>query len=532
MPVTATVRISLLLALGALAACTAPQPDSPAPADPSLSIAQGQLHGTLVDGIHIFRNIPFAADTGGAMRWRPPGPAPTWTGVRDAGAPGPICPQSTASRGGPPAPWLEGLEISEDCLNLSVYSPGLAADAKRPVMVWIHGGYARIGSGSRYDGSALARAGTVVVTINYRLDRLGLFAHPALSAEHPDEPKANYALLDMLAALRWVQDNIAAFGGDPDRVTIFGQSSGGVAVSALMGSPLSRGLFHGAIAQSGSMADLEAERRLATDLPGRPSLEADGVSMATALLPDLAPGAVSAADLRALPWEELIAYTAKEPGNALVPVTDGQVLPQAVLRAFAANQEMPVPFMTGSTDWEQSLYVHFDLPEALVLRGVPRADLEAVYAGFEGKALVDQYSVDSLFHAPSRFMARAHAANGHPTWTYTFLHVPPGKQGQPGAAHSNEVPYLFGLRGEDGWPRDNPDEAAVAAAMSGYWSRFARSGDPNGGDLPPWAPAHPGPLQTVQLLDAEPRSVEDPWAARMRYHLGRFDRLLGAPASP
>ena len=293
-------------------------------APPTATLDQGTIRGEWNGDIAVFRGIPFAGDTGGDNRWRPPTPAPRWEGVRDATVAGPICPQSQKPRQGKVAPWLALFEMSEDCLNLSVYSPGLAAATKAPVMVWIHGGFARISTGSRHDASEMAARGVVVVTLNYRLDRLGLFAHPALSAEQPDALLGNYALMDAQAGLRWVQDNIAALGGDPHNVTIFGQSSGGVAVTALMGSPLSEGLFHRAIAQSGVMADLDTPRYLDRDLPRTPSLESDGVAMAQALLPGV--GQATTAQLRALPWQAIIDYTATQPAGALVPVTDGRLL--------------------------------------------------------------------------------------------------------------------------------------------------------------------------------------------------------------
>ena len=369
-------------------------------APPTATLDQGTIRGEWNGDIAVFRGIPFAGDTGGDNRWRPPTPAPRWEGVRDATVAGPICPQSQKPRQGKVAPWLALFEMSEDCLNLSVYSPGLAAATKAPVMVWIHGGFARISTGSRHDASEMAARGVVVVTLNYRLDRLGLFAHPALSAEQPDALLGNYALMDAQAGLRWVQDNIAALGGDPDNVTIFGQSSGGVAVTALMGSPLSEGLFHRAIAQSGVMADLDTPRYLDRDLPRTPSLESDGVAMARALLPGV--GQATTAQLRALPWQAIIDYTATQPAGALVPVTDGRLLPEAVTRRFAAGRQMPVPLLIGTTSWEQSLFVHHQLPLKPILGPVPVEQAREIYPGLDDKALVDHWLADTGFHAAAR----------------------------------------------------------------------------------------------------------------------------------
>ena len=412
-------------------------------APPTATIDQGTVRGEWNGDIAVFRGIPFAGDTGGDNRWRPPTPAPRWEGVRDATVAGPICPQSQKPRQGKVAPWLALFEISEDCLNLSVYSPGLAAATKAPVMVWIHGGFARISTGSRHDASEMAARGVVVVTLNYRLDRLGLFAHPAISAEQPDALLGNYALMDAQAGLRWVQDNIAAFGGDPDNVTIFGQSSGGVAVTALMGSPLSEGLFHRAIAQSGVMADLDTPRYLDRDLPRTPSLESDGVAMAQALLPGV--GQATTAQLRALPWQAIIDYTATQPAGALVPVTDGRLLPEAVTRRFAAGRQMPVPLLIGTTSWEQSLFVHHQLPLKPILGPVPVEQAREIYPGLDDKALVDHWLADTGFHAAARLLANASVDSGQPTWVYRFDHLSPAAReaGQPGAAHHDDVAYLL-----------------------------------------------------------------------------------------
>lgn len=496
----------------------------PATTNPTVRIGQGALRGVQEDGVDVFRGIPYAGDTGGQQRWRPPSAAPHWHGTREADKPGPICPQSTAARNGVVAPWLAGREISEDCLNLNIYSTAGSLHGRQPVMVWIHGGFARIGTGSRHDGKDLARKGVVVVTFNYRLDRLGLFAHPALSAEQPGALLGNYALMDMLAALRWVKQNIARFGGDPDNVTVFGQSSGGVAVTALMGSPLSKGLFQRAIAQSGVMADLDHERRLHEDLPGSPSLESDGATSAAALLP--AGTAASAAALRALPWQALIAYTATQPAAALMPVVDGSLLPRPVTRTFADGAQQPVPFMVGTVDWEQSLFVNYQLPLAAVLGKVPAAEARAVYPGLDDKALADQWLADTGFHAPARFLANASADRGIPTWVYRFDHVPPAKPQQSGAAHSDDVPYLLAPDSLPGWPRDNPQEQRMAATLLDYWTNFARNGDPNGEGQAAWPRWHSAAGSGTQVLEVPVQTRTDAWRQRMDYHLQRYRQAL------
>ena len=493
---------------------------------PLVHTVGGDVRGFIDDGISVFRGIPFAGDVSGEGRWRPPGPAPHWQGVRDGTRHGPICPQSTQKRNGVIAPWLASFSMAEDCLNLSVYSPNVKPAAMAPVMVWIHGGFARIGTGSRHDGKMLAERGVVVVTINYRLDRLGLFAHPALSASQPDAPLANYGLMDMAAALKWVNENIRAFGGDPANVTIFGQSSGGVAVTALMSSPMTRGLYHRAIAQSGSMANLEVDRHISLDYPGSLSLEKDGLAMATAL--GINPAGNIPTQLRALPWESIIAYTDGQPAGALIPVTDGRFIPGNVDRAFAAGRQNPTPLMIGSTSWEQSLIVNFNLPLPLILRGVPADEVHAAYPGVDDKTLVGEWFADSGFHAPARFLARQVAAHGKPAWVYRYSHVSADKQdSQPGAAHSDDVPYLFK---PVGLPSTTDDEVghAFGKVMTGYWTNFARNGDPNGPGLPRWTRASADEL-SVMMLDQPAAMQPDPFSDRINYHLQRYDKLLATP---
>ncbi len=523
----AALAVSVAL-LGMLAAC-ATSTDQPAAAvadAPMVRTAQGEVRGFVDDGIAVFRGIPFAGDVSGEGRWRPPGPAPKWQGVRDGTRHGPICPQSTRERSGAVAPWLAEFEMKEDCLNLSVYSPQLRADAKAPVMVWIHGGFARIGSGSRYDGKSLAQQDTVVVTINYRLDRLGLFAHPALSAGQADEPLANYGLMDMRAALQWVRDNIQAFGGDPGNVTIFGQSSGGVAVTALMASPMTRGLYHRAIAHSGAMASLDQDRHLSDDYPGSPSLEKDGEAVVTAL--EIDPQGDVPSQLRALPWQSIIAYSDTQAAGALVPVTDGRFLPGNVDRAFAAGRHNRTPLMIGGTSWEESLVVNFNLPLPAILRGIPPAQARAAYPGVDDKTLVGEWFADTAFHAPARFLAGQVAAHGGPAWVYRFAHVPADQRaGKPGAAHSDDVPYLFERVAQPSMT-DNATGQEMARLMTAYWANFARTGDPNGPGLPQWKAAGSDDLD-LMVLDLPSNMQRDPFAARIDYHLQRYAKILAKP---
>lgn len=499
-------------------------------ATPKVTLDQGALAGAEADGISIFRGIPFAGDTGGEHRWRPPTAAPHWQGTRDATRFGPICPQPAAEHG-TAIEWISHFEVSEDCLNLSVYTPALKPGKKLPVMVWVHGGGARFGTGSIYDGSRLAHRDVVVVTLNYRLGLLGRFAHPALSAEQPDALQGDYGLMDVLAGLKWVQHNIASFGGDPANVTLFGQSSGSVAVTALMASPLSKGLFQKAIAESGVPAQMDFPQYLAKDLPHVPSLESKGVAMAKKLLPE--DKAVTPTELRGLSWQDLLKYQDTLPPGALVPVIDGRILPAPAGRLYAEGKQQPIPLLIGTVDWEQSLYAAFKLPPALIYRTAPKAVVDEYYPDLKGEELVQQWLADVGFNAPVRWIADGNAQQGHPTWVYQFTHRSAAevKAGQPGAAHADEVPYLFKVEG-----RSNPDFAApterkMQDLMLGYWVQFARTGNPNGTKLPQWPRWTADGRGATQILDVPPRHVEALMGQHMKLHLGRYaDMMKTTPA--
>lgn len=488
-----------------------------APRAPEVTTSSGVLRGVMADGVTIFRGIPFAASTAGEGRWRPPAPAYPWDGVRDASRHGPACPQSVA-RGNRVA----AFGMDEDCLSLAVYSPQLDAQTKAPVMVWIHGGNARFGSGALYDGSALARRGVVVVTINYRLDRLGLFAHPSLTAAQSDEPLANYGLMDMMAALDWVQANIATFGGDPDNVTIFGQSSGSVAVTALMASPLSAGKFHKAIAQSGNVS-IDYPRYLSRSTPAAMSLEADGGAMARALG---LPADKEADGLRALPWQDVLAYTETEMANAMIPVIDGRVLPDNPGRIFREGRNQPAALMIGSTSWEEGVAARFPLPLDSVLHGQDPSEARAVYGSLDDRELAQKWFSDTAFHAPAQFLAAETARQGRAAYVYRYAFLSSERRGrQPGANHGDEVPLVFGSQFSEG--QGDADDIAISNLLGEYWTNFAKNGDPNRNGSTDW-PAYRLDGESVLIID-QTRSVQsyrsDP---QIRYHMERYEAIVTA----
>lgn len=476
------------------------------PPEPTAVVAidTGKLRGLIVGekkDVEAFKGIPYAKPPVGELRWRAPEPAEKWAGVRDCFTFGNACPQRfPVLMAAMPAMALNAPQ-NEDCLFLNVWRP--AGERKDlPVMVWIHGGGYTMGAGSQpmYDGEELAKKGVVLVSMNYRLGAFGFLAHPALSKESKDGVSGNYGLLDQIAALRWVQKNIAAFGGNPGRVTIFGESAGGGSVLALMVSPLARGLFHAAIPQSAPEMNLH---HLRDGSGGAPSAEALGVALMEKF--ELSPDA-SAADMRRLPAEDLAKKSPSleiEKGVKLElagiplpmgPVVDGHVIPDDPNALFAAGKESPVPMLIGTTRDETTMFlVRTPTPkdEAEYLReieedfGPLQETIFAAYPGKDPKSIRDaviQLTSDAIFGAQARHAARLHAKNGNPTYRYVFSR---GTRQLPmanmGAHHGCELFYLFGRPASP-----NDGDKKVVELMQGYWVNFAASGNPNGAGLPAW----------------------------------------------
>lgn len=418
---------------------------------PRVTTDAGTVEGTVdsASGVAVFRGIPYGAAPVGNLRWRAPKPAPHWKGVRDAARLGENCMQGQPF--GDIDPYAAG--ISEDCLNLNVWT-AKTTGAPKPVMVWIHGGgfFAGFGGEERHDGGPLAKKGVVVVTLNYRLGPLGFLAHPALALDAPHHSVGNYGLLDQIAALEWVKQNITRFGGDPSRVTIFGESAGGMSVGALMGSPLARGLFHRAILESGV--------GLGNIIEQRDSAEVDGVRLAKAVGVD-GVDANAARQLRGVSADTLVAAGAKTSVGSR-PVIDGWVIPRLLDSTLASGKGNIVPVIVGSN-----------------------AD--------EG---------DAFFGAPARAFARLITAHGKKAYLYQYTRVGDDSASrQRGAYHSSEITFVFGRAGplQPSAGRTAYD-ATLADAMSDYWVAFATTGDPNGapsaGRRPTWPVYEP---------------VTDPW---------------------
>lgn len=441
---------------------------------PVVTIDTGALAGAEAGGVAVFRGIPYAAPPVGDLRWRAPRPAASWPGRRDATSFGNDClqtwmPDDVANSGRP---------MSEDCLYANVWTPKAGKQAHGlPVMVWIYGGGFVNGSGASaiYDGTRLAKRGVVVVTFNYRVGRLGFFAHPALTREAAGGPTGNWGLMDQIAALEWVKRNIAAFGGDPGRVTIFGESAGGESVNRLMASPLTHGLFARAIASSGGGRD---------KWPTLSTAAAIGVAFAKS-----AGAGDDVASLRAIPAEVAagkITMLARDEGKFSGGITDGQIVTDSVDAIFAAGKEARVPYIVGANSDELGI-----IPDAfrpMVTTGIikPLGEVSAVKAAY-GDSFDRRIAGDVLFVETSVALARRHAANGAPTWLYRFGYVAEAKRaGGKGAPHASDVPYEFDTLAATK-PAPSPADQAAAGMVADYWSAFAKAGDPNHAGAPTWS---------------------------------------------
>lgn len=488
------------------------------PARPRVNVTEGQLVGESNKGVAIFRSIPFATPPTGAGRWTPPQPPQTWTGLRDAAAPGAICIQPSSNGD----PGVGPLPMSEDCLTLNVFAPE-AVTKPMPVMVWIHGGGYNNGSGTAalYDGTHLAQRGTVVVTINYRLGRLGFFDHPALAAERDaSEPAGNYGLMDQIAALGWVRVNIAAFGGNPQQVTIFGESAGGAAVLQLMTAPSAHGLFHQAIVQSGLGRQRSA--RLHQDQPGRPSAQSLGTAFASAA----GVGPIATANqLRDLPAETFLKPAPVFSTDNLI--VDGNLLTEDVVTAFEAGRQAKVPLIIG-TNSAEFWWIRPHDPGAYgrlddAMTELERRDLVDAYGGPSG---YDAHVVsDLVFNEPARHLARLHARTGSSTWLYRFDVVPDSNpEPSGGATHASERPYVFDNLHTAGRAMGERDFRA-ATAMADYWTTFATTGTPRPVEHPPWPRFDSGTEQLLEFTNTGPAIKPVPFADRLDLIAQYRDRI-------
>jgi para-nitrobenzyl esterase len=451
---------------------------------PPIAIESGALQGVSADGLILYKGVPYAAPPLGLMRWREPQRVNPWTGVRRADAFAPACPQKGVSMPGETPP-----VTSEDCLFLNVWTPRSGDSKHLPVIAWIHGGGYSNGSASMplYWGDRLAHKGVIVVTIAYRLGPLGFLAHPQLTRESSHHSSGNYGLMDQIAALEWIQRNIAAFGGDPRRVTIAGQSAGSMAVSALMASPRAKGLFQRAIGESGGLFE-PLQLAPSYSLAGA---ESEGENYFASL------HVASLEQLRKLPVEELLGGTA---GSITHPVIEPYLLPQSPYDVFASGRQNDVPLLLGSNAEEGRSLVDVTnmkassfagdverafgpLPPSLIAAYPHGNDLEAHQARLDLER-------DLRFAWDMWAWARLQAHTGKSSvYYYLFMQEPPFPDGSVyqgwGASHFAELWYVFDHLDQEPWQWRAGDRQ-LAEAMSSYWANFAKSGDPNGRGLPRW----------------------------------------------
>ncbi|MBB6096501.1 para-nitrobenzyl esterase [Povalibacter uvarum] len=504
-----TIRAACLVGILVLAANGAPLLAA-SPTAPFVGTKAGTLRGVREDAVDVFRGVPYAEAPVGALRWRAPVAAKSWSGVRPAIEYGASCYQEWPARTFGPytSEFVDTPRPSEDCLYLNVWSPAQRT-AKVPVMVWIHGGGFSGGSGalSIYDGTHLASQGIMVVTINYRVGPFGFLAHPELTREARGTAAGNYGLQDMIAALRWVQDNAAAFGGDAANVTIMGQSAGAMAVNALVASPQAKGLFARAIAQSGSGMGIPAIPLAEAENNGERLFKATGAATLT--------------ELRALPPEKIQSanpfyFGSPPPGTPprieLRPVLDGGVLPAdysqpgapvasavPIITGFNADEFMPSNEVTAA-EFQQSVRARYGADADRLLSLYPHATNEE--AAQSARALVR----DVYMTATYRWAVEHSRIGGRPVYAYLFTHPSPvAKPPGFGTFHSSEIPYLFGVLDRNHRPYDDRDEQ-IAKQLQSYWLSFIRTGDPNGGPGARWNPVDRNVVQVMGLGDdAGPR---------------------------
>lgn len=483
------------LAAAAAAALLSPS----ASAQPVVATDKGRIAGDETGGVALFKGIPFAAPPTGAARWAPPRPATAWKGIRDARRFGPACPQ-------PSRPGKPDFPQSEDCLTLNVATPDIHARRKLPVLVEIHGGAFFVGAGRELleDGvPSLVRRGVVLVTPNYRLGRLGFFAHPALTAEAKGAGTANFWLMDQIAALQWVRRNIARFGGDPDNVTIIGCSAGGSSVNALVSAPAARGLFAKASVHSGGGL-FNATRPLAV-------AEEQGVAFAGRVgvgPEDKAP----LSRLRALPVASILAGDPGPPNFGAV--IDGKYIPDAIPALYRRGETAHVPMLIGSTSNEASIFqlMGFDRATLAQRFGIDFAALKGPYEAdgpLTDAEMLRQVQTDFLFTSASMALTEMAARHGIPAWSYHFAYVDTAhRASKPGADHCADWPYLFDGARAHSSPVHSPQDHAVARMLQGYLYNFMTRGDPNGPGLPAWPRTNAGQI-TPLVIGTDTKAVPD-----------------------
>jgi len=500
--ILAVIAVLILNSIALFTSCARPALDV-------VALDSGKVRGTQVEGVWTYLGIPYAAPPTGGLRWREPQPVKAWDGIRDCNKYGPVCPQ-------PKSFMYDISNANEDCLYLNVWSPAKSSDESLPVMVWVHGGGFRDGAASlaMYEGNNLAKQGVIIVSFNYRLGPLGFLSHPLLSKESSHGVSGNYGLLDQVAALKWVKQNIRSFGGDPGNVTIFGESAGGTAVCDLMVCPLADGLFQRVISESGSFGDAYPAARDDTVAKA----EITGSAMAARLGCDKVDDVLAA--MRQKPADDLIkaAYSSDTAFYSVVfrPVIDGWVIPENPWSMFTAGKQKKVPLLIGTNANEGSIFVMPDPKVQKMTVEDYQAYINNTFGGNAAEALrlfpasSKEDVVPAMvklrtvlgFAAGAMHAAETTAANGSKVYMYQFTRVPDSPLKMVGAFHGLEIFYLFGhFKADRVAISADKTDIALSQNMMKYWTNFARAGDPNGGDLPAWPVYTTASQQYLKLGD-------------------------------
>jgi para-nitrobenzyl esterase len=505
---------SLLGCLCAMLVCAGVAVAQPAATDATLiKTESGAVRGVAAGDVISFKGIPYAAPPVHDLRWRMPQPVTPWSDVRSADAFGPECMQP------------DKVSKSEDCLTLNVWRPANAS-GPLPVMVWIYGGALVHGQTSLYPADALARQGVVVVSMNYRMGRLGFFAHPALAAEAPDDVRGNYGYMDQRAALQWVQRNIAAFGGDPHAVTIFGESAGGGSVLVHLTSPLSRGLFQRAIIQSPGIPTPRAKVVGLTELA---DAEKTAVDYAR-LLGVTGVGGKALKALRAQPAATFTQGTSAQDEITAVSVDklivgfagaihDGKLVVETSEAAIAAGHQAMVPVMIGATDRDLGIGSANKKDALFAIFGAYAADARKLYDPRGDQTLDElkqQVFADRTMTEPVRFFADQVARAGQPVWLYRFSYVPESQRDTlKGTMHAMEIPYTFDIPAALVGDKVTAADRAMGAVASAYWVSFAKTGDPSGDGRTAWPRYDPSVDRVMNFTNTGVVVGPDPLKARL-----------------
>ena len=476
-----------LIVVAALLCLAGPVVAQPVGQFPFALTREGQMLGAVEGDVAFFRGLAYATPPVGPLRWRPPQAT-----VEESSE------MRTAYEYGAPCLQPSFRDAREDCLTLNVFRP-FGVDGPLPVMVFIHGGAFVSGTANDplFDGARLAQAGLIVVTVNYRLGVLGWLTHPAL----PEGGTGNYGLMDQIAALRWVHDNIAAFGGDANNVTLFGSGAGATSIALLMLCDEARGLFHKAILQS-----VPGRMRLRS----RQEAEALGEQFVTELgRPE---------DLRLAEPRRLLAAEKKllsTSPHGFAPVIDGSLVTEDIATGFAAGRESRIPLIIGANDDETDFDSEPDIAQAVASSGITMDELRKLYPDLaQASDLAARFYTDKVFSEPVRLLARLHAATGAPVFRYRFAYVPEARRRTPEGGHGRELQFIFGVEGVPGAGILSRRDREVASRMRAYWINFARRGDPNGPDLPRWDAAAGGD-RLLLMTNERTASGEDPFAERL-----------------